>query len=64
MQATKSHNENAENCAQINTDENGDILGAAVFLGADDLAALGIDSADKVEYHIKNGTLRLKGVEK
>jgi len=48
--------------ATVNTTADGDILGVALFLGADDLSALGVTDADAVGYHVENGRLELHGV--
>lgn len=51
-----------ERTARVNRGGDGEPIGAAVFLSADDLADLGIDphSVDRVGFGIENGRLRLK----
>lgn len=53
-----------EATARVNTDSDGDVLGACLFLGSDDLAELGITDSDRVGYSIENGQLQLRGVSK
>ena len=47
--------------ARLARDADGDPLGSAVFLDADDLHALvdGLDGADRVAYRVEGGTLRV-----
>lgn len=47
--------------AQVNHDASGQPLGAAVFLAAEDIDALGIDldGTDSVAYWIESGEVRL-----
>jgi hypothetical protein len=47
--------------ARISRDGNGDPIGAAVFLTADDIAALGVDphTADAVTVSVADGEVRL-----
>jgi len=50
--------------APLNRDGNGDPVGAAVWLNADELAALGIDvdTADAVAYRVDDGDLHVDTV--
>lgn len=46
----------------MNTNADGDVLGAALFLDAQKLERLGLDTADYVTCEVENGELRLEGV--
>jgi len=50
--------------ARLNRDGNGDPVGAAVWLNADELAALGVDvdAADAVAYRVDDGDLHVDTV--
>lgn len=50
--------------ARVNRDGNGDPTGAAVWLNADELAALGVDvdAADAVAYRVDDGDLHIDTV--
>lgn len=46
--------------ASVNRDSDGDLLGATLVLGADDLDELGIDpEIDSIEYRVEKGRLRI-----
>lgn len=51
--------------AQVNRSSEGDVLGTAVFLDAEDLAALGVDvdGADELRYEIEDGQITLQTLE-
>jgi hypothetical protein len=50
--------------ARLNRDGNGDAVGAAVWLNADELADLGVDvdAADAVAYRVEDGDLHVDTV--
>lgn len=50
--------------ARLNRDGNGDAVGAAVWLNADELADLGVDvdAADAVAYRVEDGNLHVDTV--
>ncbi|AAG18823.1 hypothetical protein [Halobacterium salinarum] len=53
-----------EATARVNTDSDGDVLGACLFLGSDELAELGLKNSEQIGYTIENGQLQLRGVAK
>lgn len=52
----------ANKTASVNTTADGEVLGSCLFLGEDDLEALGVSDADTVAYSVENGGLRVAGV--
>lgn len=48
--------------ASVNTTEDGDVLGVALFLGKEDLEALGVSDADTVAYSVDGGEIRVAEV--
>lgn len=63
--STAEHTErgiNNQPTATVNKSPDGEVLGATLFLGADDLAALGLNDADELVYQVNNGELRLTEV--
>jgi hypothetical protein len=46
--------------AAVNTTVDGEILGACLFLGKEELEALGVDDADRIHYTVENGTVKLE----
>jgi len=61
-QNLKSGND-IEATASVNTDSDGGVLGVALFLGESDLERLGVADADSVGYSVKDGFLKLEGIE-
>jgi len=60
MQDTNTTGESTRE-ARLNRDGNGDPIGAAVWLNADELADLGVDvdTADAVAYRVEDGDLHI-----